>query len=354
MTKQNIHIIRLVLCLTVSLFAAACSSDSEHDSAQTGDILQLVTYTRSFADQTRAVPAGYNAYSPSVGTVIEVFMTPDKTTPGSFTYNGLEWHSSIPVKVMQYYIYGYMPGSAVSGSSIEMQGESYADGALLTLGGLSPVSNEDVCVITGIQGMYNQTDEQNVKLGLFSYMGQPQGHNYVNLLMDHIYAGLQFRILVNSTYNELRTIKLKSMTLSMKSGGTASATIPLTANTTGARPIGTITWTKEGSDDVAVTLFESEEGEELGAVTAKIVEGYVIPGHENTDNISLTCIYDVYDRKGNLIRKDCRAENRLPTSLDIVSLQAGERQPINLEVNPTYLYMLSDPELDNPTITVGN
>jgi hypothetical protein len=61
--------------------------------------------------------------------------------------------------------------------------------------------------------------------------------------------------------------------------------------------------------------------------------------------------YNVYDRKGNLIRKDCKAKNvlNLPTG----GLTRGQKYTFNLTVNPTYLYVLSDPDLDNPTITVN-
>jgi hypothetical protein len=63
------------------------------------------------------------------------------------------------------------------------------------------------------------------------------------------------------------------------------------------------------------------------------------------------------DRKGNLIRLNDEAIN----TIDIHELFTGQtkalrgrRYTINLTINPTYLYMLSDPDLDNPTVIIDN
>ena len=84
----------------------------------------------------------------------------------------------------------------------------------------------------------------------------------------------------------------------------------------------------------------------------------MVPG--STDNFILTTTYDVYDKdtsvkpEGNLIRKDCVAENAINPEIveRFPNLQAGELFTINLLIKPTYLYVMSDPDLDNPTITI--
>ena len=57
----------------------------------------------------------------------------------------------------------------------------------------------------------------------------------------------------------------------------------------------------------------------------------------------------LYDSKGNLIRQDCTATNKLPD----LSAVRGQRVLLNMTVNPTYLYVLSEPDLDNPTIKIN-
>ena len=78
------------------------------------------------------------------------------------------------------------------------------------------------------------------------------------------------------------------------------------------------------------------------------VNAYFAPGLSS--NLTLVSTYDVYDSKDNLIRQNCTATNKLP-NLEAIR---GQRVLLNMTVNPTYLYVLSDPDLDNPTITIGN
>ena len=85
-----------------------------------------------------------------------------------------------------------------------------------------------------------------------------------------------------------------------------------------------------------------------------------MPG--STQNFVLKTTYDVYDKdtsvkpEGNLIRKDCVAENIInPNKVaGFPSLRAGELFTVKLLIQPTFLYMLSEPDLDNPTITISN
>lgn len=353
--------VRAGLLLLMGSLLYGCTSDNEGQDEQ-DDTLQLVAYTRSYDDITRAVPDGYNPFTPDDVTSIGIFMT---TSPiglpervGYFSYNGKSWRSNISVKSGTYYIYGFMPGDIISAepTAISPLNGDFKNGATLTLDGLKPISKTDVCVIVGVKGVTvtSPSTENDVSLGKFEYASQSKGQNYVNLLMDHIYSCLQFRMQVEDSYSVLRTIKLKKMELRTAKISATKAVITLTANTTGANPLGNnISWsTPTASTGMSMTLFESEEGKALPSVAAAtplLLSGNIMPGCD--DALSLVCTYDVYDRKGNLIRKDCEATNTLPKSLGISSLKAGERQPIALTVAPTYLGVLSDPDLNNPDIT---
>ena len=351
--------VRAGLLLLMGSLLYGCTSDNEGQDEQ-DDTLQLVAYTRSYDDITRAVPDGYKSFTPDDVTSIGIFMT---TSPyglpervGYFSYNGKSWRSNISVKSGTYYIYGFMPGDIISAepTAISPLNGDFKNGATLTLDGLKPISKTDVCVIVGVKGIPSPSTENDVSLGKFEYASRAKGQNYVNLLMDHIYSCLQFRMQVEDSYSVLRTIKLKKMELRTAKISATKAVITLTANTTGANPLGNnISWsTPTASTGMSMTLFESEEGKALPSVAAAtplLLSGNIMPGCD--DALSLVCIYDVYDRKGNLVRKDCEATNTLPKSLGISSLKAGERQPIELTVAPTYLGVLSDPDLNNPDIT---
>lgn len=353
--------VRAGLLLLMGSLLYGCTSDNEGQDEQ-DDTLQLVAYTRSYDDITRAVPDGYNPFTPDDVTSIGIFMTTSPTglpeRVGYFSYNGNSWRSNISVKSVTYYIYGFMPGDIISAepTAISPLNGDFKNGATLTLDGLKPISKTDVCVIVGVKGVTSSSTENDVSLGKFEYIGigKEKGQHFVNLLMDHIYSCLQFRMQVEDSYSVLRTIKLKKMELRTAKISATKAVITLTANTTGANPLGNnISWsTPTASTGMSMTLFESEEGEALPSVAAAtplLLSGNIMPGCD--DALSLVCIYDVYDRKGNLVRKDCEATNTLPKSLGISSLKAGERQPIALTVAPTYLGVLSDPDLNNPDIT---
>ena len=344
-----------------AILLVGCTADDD-TAVQQEDTLQLAAYTRSYTDITTRAD-GYNRYKPEGVTSIGIYMTPaDEGDPvlEYFSFNGFKWQSNIGVKARQYYIYGFMPGDVINKSncSITPLSGDYANGAVLTLDGLKPISKTDVCVVVGVGGTTEpSTDnnaQNNAQLGSFLYdgTGKGKGQHYVNLLMDHIYSCLQFKMKVAEQYAQVRTIKLKRMELQTAKISATKATITLTANTT--NPL-SIAWdTPTASTGMSITIFESEDGKEpelpsVADAAPLLLSGNVIPGC--TDDLSLKCTYDVYDRKGNLIRKDCVSTNKLPSSLDIKYLKAGERQPIELTVAPTYLGVLSDPDLNNPDIT---
>jgi hypothetical protein len=82
----------------------------------------------------------------------------------------------------------------------------------------------------------------------------------------------------------------------------------------------------------------------------------------SVSKLILTSVYDVYDTNitpehpdGNLIRKDCSATNTMLLS-ELFSGQSvshrGWKYKVRLTIKPTYLYMMSEPDLDNPTVSV--
>ena len=79
----------------------------------------------------------------------------------------------------------------------------------------------------------------------------------------------------------------------------------------------------------------------------------------------LTSTYDVYDKnatsehpEGNLVRKDCKATNTIPLSALIgehfEGLRRGYKYVISMTIKPTYLYVLSEPDLNNPSVEIGD
>ncbi len=345
-----------ILLIATTMLLSACSSDNPEAQTVTtvnepvGKEVQLMSYASPFTDQElshRAAPAGFTAYTPDKNTNMGIYMllsenwaSPKLERITYYTSTG-KWNAYFEVeKNKTFTVYGYMPKTGEMSSTLE---KTDAGAATLTISNMKPVTTDDICIITGVK----DTDS-GLKEGQFSWstpMEEVETYK-ISLLMDHLYAAAQFRLKIDAEYAKLRTIKLKKMELSTNKES-VNAAIELTHNDTGASPISSITYTLSGSSSTA-DIYNSNEGTALDKTTPLSVNAYFAPGLSS--NLTLVSTYDVYDSKDNLIRQNCTATNKLP-NLEAIR---GQWVLLNMTVNPTYLYVLSDPDLDNPTITIGN
>ena len=284
-----------------------------------------------------------------------------------------------------FYVYGYIPSEVVDKASItDKSGTNakYSEGAKLKLEGIDAVTPSDVCVVVGAkEGESNKSDytpdDGRLRPGFFRVIayqstknGTGDGHNYIYLLFDHLYSALRFNFTVGEEYNALRTIKLRKLEMLAYRDENKTpikskydATVTLTA---GVETPTVVLTPNEGSGDATyVPLFdENADNTETypiatyGPVTLLTTApasfmGCFVPGE--TFYFSLRTTYDVYDKKGNLIREGCVAENYIDmyNKLHVMSVERGHIYSITLKVEPTYLYVLSDPDVDNPTITIN-
>ena len=349
--RKRVHIFHqtvLLLMMTAVLLTACSSDDSGAQGVAGGSlhVVHLMPYTTSYVEQTsghRAAPAGYGAYPVEAGTEMGVYvlLPEDYAAPEEqlIRYDGSKWHAYFSVeKNKDYVVYGYLPKATGMSSTLT---KSTADAATLTITGMKAITTDDICIITGVKD-----SETGLKEGSFSWREDVLDDDYyIYMLLNHLYASLRFSMKVDATYAELRTIKLKSMTLSTNKSS-VNATISLTHNTTGTSPVSSVTYTTLGTSDAAV-LFDNDEGVALDKTTATVIDGCFAP--TLSGNLTLTTSYDVYDRYGNLVRANCTATNKLP----VLEATRGQRLQLNLTVSPTYLYVLSDPDLDNPTIKIS-
>ena len=341
-----------ILLIAVAVLLNACSSgdsgaqpDSTDDKPVQKEI-QVMTYASHFAETElshRAAPTGFSAYTPDKTTNMGIYMLlpADWPTPKEekIIYTN-KWHAYFEVDAnTTYTVYGYMPKTGDMSSSLA---KSTADAATLTISNIKPITTDDICIITGVKAA-----DEGLKEGQFSWSWPIGDDNYkIYILMDHLYAAALFRLKIDAEYAQLRTIKLKTMTL-RTDYGSVIATITLTHNTTGASPISNVVFAASGSSD-AVLVFNSDTGTALDKDTPVDINACFAPTLSN--NLTMITTYDVYDRKGNLIRENSTATNKLP---DLAAVR-GQKVQVNLTVNPTYLYVLSEPDLDNPTITIDN
>ena len=362
-----------------SLLLTGCSDRYEEEpqplpvpQPEEGDMLEL-----------RAITRTGGAYQISTAAQkIPVFLaTVDKATgtyscaSGSFQSDAIgNWQSDLSVKEeTPYYMYGYMPSTvtgAVAVTAADLAGD-YSKGVDLTLSGLPAITLDDISVLVGVQRVGAQpiTDPPApaVTEGQYGFRSGIKGQNYVNLLMAHLYARLKLSFKIDPSYAELRSIHLKEVTLTSKYADGAEVTLKL-RDGKGINP--TFPTGTEGETAHTVTLLKATDTEKVldkafvNTALSLDVPAYCRPitaaAEGQSYSLTLTTTYDVYDRAFDKTENKVVDKNNLgertsvnKVKLNIAALKPGYERTLVLTVNPTYLYILSDNDLDNPTITVN-
>lgn len=369
----------------------------DRPSVPVEDVMGLVSNYRVYGSKesskgvTRAwtLPSGYESYVLGDDQSISAFFTQNDVAEIDDDYffkSSGKWRvSKTDLEAATYYLYGFAPNDFSIKPTISPDSK-YEDGAVLTLQNMPTITTNDMCVVIGAKNgkdYYNPDADYSVTglvPGTFAYVAQPTGEgsggtgNYVFLLFDHLYSALHFRFKVNATYNALRTIKLRELQLKTYTGPSyatcrdkTKAVITLKANDSGFNPITGVTLTQTTGKDDAYTPFyqtkEGEEGLELNASDYKDISCNFAPN--DVTKLILKSTYDVYDKKGNRVRQKQEAVNSIVLKdlffydvnssmpVTVTSTVRGTSYTIDLVVNPTYLYVMSDPDLDNPTFEVN-
>lgn len=372
-----------------------------------GDSLNARSADAMHATRAWEPPSGYYLYDdPSDATItnnavyslfkeqenlfyksIDVFFTRDGKAPlnGTFSYKADgKWHLNMDIEEADdYYLYGFIPKEVAKKATITGN-SSYSDGAVLNIQGLKTVTHSDVCVIVGAKDGPNEDTAVSSATGESLATGNFKIHaksvqigadntgspNFIYLLFDHLYSTMAFNFLIDETYDALRTIKVRKLELigyadvhETNIKARYNVEVKLKSNTTGASPIKEIKFTPDPtSGNLAFEPIYEGEGVTLSHTTPTPFLGCFVPG-QNT-NFKLRTTYDVYDKNQakdkdgnpvyNLIRKGCIADNAidLKDKFNTYSSLRGQMFKVTLKVIPTYLYVLSEPDLDNPTITI--
>ena len=307
-----------------------------------------------------------------------------------------------------FYLYGFMPYNAATNVSVAPNTvddvTSYKKGAILDLRGLESVTTKDVCVLVGAKTGTGKDAVSGLKIGQFACTMQQGGEGYENylfLLFEHIYAKVDFCFRVDEEYAKLRTIKLKGLTLKAYTyekqdlsdhldkpkpmAKYGSISVKLKANSTNTSPkdndvFFTPDKTPGAMDMDPVRIYPVQSADEdvdleLPSSADKYPADYEVVELRGKDKYTeesgfvpyfnfedpktkvlyeLRSTYDVYDKKGNLIRLNQEATNLIvPYNLfNDPKLEAGRRYKVYLTVKPTFLYVLSDDDLDNPTVVL--
>jgi hypothetical protein len=380
-----------LLCMSAVGWFCGCTEDSEPAPQNTHEV-HISLSPRQYEDVTplatrTTLPTDYVMYDYATALTpiaqIQGYMTStedksgeieSKYVPCLFNYEksgaNHTWVSTIPLKDGQYYFYGFMPKEDV-GSSVTIapyddttdeNPADYAKGAVLTLTGLNAVTPDDICIVVGAQGygsaVGNKSFPESMTLGKFAYHTN-DGDNLF-LLIDHLYAGMEFQMSLGTQYAELRKIEVTSVKLTpVPAPGsttivkTVKATVTIVANQDGSNPISSA---KDASNHYVGghVEFETESGTDPVPAELHIKDNMYLTttstkflacmAPSTNTNYQLETTYNVYDKKDNLIRENQKAVNKITVG----DLKSGQIHTVKLKVEPTYLYVMSEDDLDDP------
>ena len=355
----------------IGLIGLMGCSKAEEEQLSNDTTIEVMSYVAGFEENTFATrswvpPTPYELYGETDKAIGIAFTKDNGDVPklGHFFASSGKWRTNIDdiEANTTYYLYGYVPhfggiSMSITTPTFISANANYSAGAIVTLNDVPAVMPSDLCVVIGAKAGTDKETVTGLRRGDFAYVASASADdNYVFLLFDHLYAALRIRMRVHDDYAALRTIKLKSLSLKTYAGETTSSQktnieVSLEA-TDGSNPIHDITYAPSGGEITEPLEFWSSEGELLTTAFKSFV-GHFMP--DGITTLVLTSVYDVYDTQGNLIRKDCKATNTMKLSELLtgqVTTRRGSRYTINMTIKPTYLYMLSEPDLNNPTVTV--
>ena len=341
------------------LLLSGCSGGSSGDDVPPSEqsYLQLGAVTRT----NGAIKIPNDANPASSIQLFLATLTPTNENPNLYTmvertyaYSNGQWSSNTPFIVKEetpYYLYGYMSSSSSISATQSAPDGDYSKGIDLLFTGLPAITSEDICVLVGVQRVEALSSETpTVTEGQYGFRTGIKGKNYLNLLMAHLYAKMKVSFKIDPAYAELRSIRLKTITLTSKYADGASVTVSLRSG----QGIGSPTFQSINEEQVhSVILLDTEKILDKSFVSTPLtldIPAYCRPkGLEGTYHLTLTTTYDVYDTKNQNLGERT-SENKI--QFQAAELRPGIEKVMVLTVKPTYLYILSEYDADNPTITL--
>lgn len=365
----------LHIIIAVSLMVTGCTDSadehSDNEKSRQEHELRLTMGMPQLQNATRALPTGFSAYTYNTKAPIDQivgFFVPKESGSSTSYYtchfiyeegSNDVWRTKAYLQDGGYFFYGYMPN--VSASSVNVT--STNTGATITLSGLNAAMPDDISVIEGVKSYQTGSSLPDMSdgIGTFDYTASDDSPDNFYVLASHIYAGLEINMKLDATYANLRKIKLRSISLTpyVKKGETYKVAEKINATITitlGGVPesdpktaVSVAFTTSSETTTSSPAVLYGVEGKEL-TTTGEEFLACLCPNLSSTTKYVMETHYDVYDKEDNLIRENQSAQNTLTT---LPQLTRGTKHVVNITVNPTYLYVLSDPDLDNPTFKIS-
>ncbi len=322
MKVKKIYIAASIALLTLTL--ASCRKEEPY-------VGPCSVNFRAYMQEERVVSRGYadiDASHPSFTAGLFVHASYEGNnyvTPSTLVWNGETLTTSLKLEQGSYTIYGYMPYN--SGATFDK------DDLVMTLPGLAGMSASNAMVI--------KPTPVTISNGVDIVT--------IDLEMDHLMARVTpYFYIKDEEYADLRTIKIKKVEF-IHPNKAYTATVDYA--TDGSY---TTAWTSGAEMASAVTFYEETESpvvlEQHGKANAIAPSTCYFCPEMKISGLRMRVTYDVYDAKGNLTRPDAVAENSIKKISGMLSEATNYKLYIPLV--PSYLYVLSDGDLDSDALVV--
>lgn len=324
MKAKSIYIAISIALLTISF--VSCNEETLYDGPCK---VRFVASVQDEVSVTRATE-GYTALPYSADFNAGLYVSYGETAQG-YTMswdNEDKLSANLWLETGDYGFYGYAP---------QQNGAEFVNtNKTLTIPNIPGLSNTDFLVINPCSATVTSDDLL-------------RGKRTVSLQMDHLMAKITPQFYINSDYNQLRDIRIKEVELFFESAPTYTATI--TYNNTSY----SVAWSSGNtSAKTTVTAFSTTNSTNLTNAATAHGHCYIVPD-QDVSNLKMTVTYDVYDKKQQLVRSNETATNKVVVKVrgtTKTKLEAGKNYLLNIQIIPTYLYVLSDN--DESSVVIPN
>ena len=370
---------RTVALAVTALVLFSCQNDSlemETDSNMV-TIYPVINRAIETTIQTRALEGNYTkdtigmqsfsanaiAYGLKANSTNEYEHKTAFDQQGAFAPVSSGWRSTLKCEQgYRYYIYSYsriLP----SQNNPEFSYVSESD-VTLTFNGLDILSTTDPLVCVAAAAAIRPDSTPDLKKGSF-YIGEipatlQSGKSFKAFLAyDHLYSKATLSFHIDPTYNQLRKVYIRDVQIKVAKGTLSGEHVyNFYEYSQGLKLATNKAYT---GDTVSVDLFDGptaklqptqdQNGNDYIELTTSLQEFgyyYFLPLNP-TPSMFLEVTYDILDLKGNVVRENQTARNNnlfAAINQNQGKAAAGTNYNVKVLVSPTYLYQLSDGDLE--------
>lgn len=372
----NHDMIKTVAIAVTALILFSCQKELVEDNSNKSTLypvinraLETTVRTRAYTDNLEGtfIPYADNRQTLTVHAIAfdEDGRNSEYDVQGIFApQSGGLWRSTVEAELgYTFSLYSYSRTMPTS-STPQFTYTSESD-VKIAFNGLDVLSTNDPLVCVAASGKllpenassdrYPDLENGKFSIGMISKVKVENVENStrVFLAMDHLYSKATLNFRVDNTYSQFRDIRIKNIQVKTDKGtlsGSHSYNFYRQALTLDANKA------YQGSAD-SIDLFDGptakgpEEGKDYIELTTSSEElgyFYFVPVNP-IPTMYLTVTYDILDKKGNVTRANQTARNDKVFSIITSSgytITPGTSYKINILVSPTYLYQLSDDDVE--------